>query len=323
MDAEDHTRGEGTDKSDGTQPGSPTSSEGSDDIGGDSESNAFAGAEGLWATGFPMCPPGEIRRPVSYGCAGLKPNGSLDLDVNTINSLRDSYTQNFHPIHPFLDKPVVEQLFDQFIKNYSSGQDIHGSFAISHRDDDFEPSNKRRRTYDGLDIQNANDMGTVRAQLPERSPGNAISYLVLALGEMSQHSQILPSVAPDIRMDAKPPGSHRLSSAATCSPPLCASMDPSPIPRVNSSDPTQSSNDESHAHCFQRRRGSADGIVNAGGWNLDVVPGLAYYTKACEFMGDQADGNDLCHVHWRLPVLRARKAGRMLGSRRRPRLSAS
>ncbi|KAI7462081.1 hypothetical protein KC357_g8578 [Hortaea werneckii] len=162
-------------------------------------------------------------------CAGLKPDGSLDLDVNTINSLRDSYMQNIHPIHPFLDKPAVEQLFDQFIKNYSSGQDIHGPFAVSHRDDDSERSNKRRRTYDGLGIPNANDMGTVRAQLPEHSPGNAIVYLVLALAKISQHSQNLPSVSPDI--------------------------------------------------------------------NLECIPGLAYYDKACEVMGDQADGNDLCHAH--------------------------
>ncbi|KAI7067229.1 hypothetical protein KC365_g11675 [Hortaea werneckii] len=73
-------------------------------------------------------------------------------------------------------------------------------------------------------------------------------------------------------------------------------MDPSPIPGHNSSDPTHSSNDDFHAHNFQRRRGLADGIVNAKGRNLDVIPGPAYYTKACEVMGDQADGNDLCHA---------------------------
>ncbi|KAI6787716.1 hypothetical protein KC361_g9414 [Hortaea werneckii] len=224
MEAKDHTYGEDTDKCDAIQPGSPASSERSDDIGGDSES----GAEKVWAARFPMRPPGENRRPVSNSCAGVKPDGSLDLDVNTINSLRDSYMQNFHPIHPFLDKPVVEQLFDQFIKNHSSGQDIYGPFAVSHRDDDCERSNKRRKTYDSLGIPNANAMGTIRAQLPERSPGNAIVCLVLALGKISQHSQTLPSVAPDT--------------------------------------------------------------------NLECIPGLAYYTKACEVMGDQADGNDLCHV---------------------------
>ncbi|KAI7205168.1 hypothetical protein KC365_g17700 [Hortaea werneckii] len=312
MEARDRTRGEGTDKSDVTQPGCPAISERSDDIGEDSESSAFAGAEGLWATGFNMRPPGKIRRPVSHSCAGLKPDGSLDLDVNTINSLRDSYMRNFQPIHPFLDKPVVEQLFDHFIKNHSSGQDIYGPFAVSHRDYGFDRSNKRRRTYNGLDIPNANDMGTVRAQVPERSPGNAIVHFVLALGKISQHSQNPPSVAPDIQMDAKPPGSHRLPSAATGSPPLHTSMDPSPILGINSSDPTQSSNDDFPAHYFQMPRGSADGIVNAGGRNLECIPGLAYYTKACEVMGDQADGNDLCHVQmFLLAGLVNEKLGRM------------
>ncbi|KAI6788038.1 hypothetical protein KC343_g995 [Hortaea werneckii] len=296
MEARGHTRGKSTDKSDVTQPGSPASSEKSDDIGRDSESNAFAGAEGFWDTGFLMRPPGNIRRPVSHRCVGLKPNGSLDLNVNTINSLCGSYLQYIHSIHPFLDKPGLRSLFDRFINKYSRGQEIYGRFTVLHKDDDFERSNKRRRTYDGPDIPNPNDLDTVRAQFPERSAGDAICYLVLALGKICQHSQNLPSVAPDIQMDAKPPGSHRLSSAAIGNPPYRTSMDPSPIPGINSSDPTQSSNDDFHAHHFHMPRGSADGIVNAGGRNLECIPGLAYYTKACEVMGDQADGNDLCHV---------------------------
>lgn len=30
--------------------------------------------------------------------------------------------------------------------------------------------------------------------------------------------------------------------------------------------------------------------------NLDVIPGIAYYAKAAEILGDQGDGNDLVHV---------------------------
>ncbi len=44
------------------------------------------------------------------------------------------------------------------------------------------------------------------------------------------------------------------------------------------------------------RRPSIEGYESSRARNLDVVPGLAYYAKACEIMGDQADGNDLVHA---------------------------
>ena len=34
----------------------------------------------------------------------------------------------------------------------------------------------------------------------------------------------------------------------------------------------------------------------AGPRNLDVIPGIAYYAKAAEILGDQGDGNDLIHA---------------------------
>ncbi|KAI7238163.1 hypothetical protein KC365_g4506, partial [Hortaea werneckii] len=155
MEAEDRgilrlfTRGEGIDEHDGTQPGGPASPARSDDSGGGSESNAPAPAEGLWGTGFPTGPPSDIRRSEPYTWGGLKPDGSLDLDVNTINSLYDSYMEHIQVMHPFLDKPRLRRLFDQFIKNYSSGQDIRRPFAVSHSNSDFERSNKRLRANDG------------------------------------------------------------------------------------------------------------------------------------------------------------------------------
>ncbi|KAI6837593.1 hypothetical protein KC332_g8898 [Hortaea werneckii] len=304
MEAEDRgilrlfTRGEGIDEHDGTQPGGPASPARSDDSGGGSESNAPAPAEGLWGTGFPTGPPSDIRRSEPYTWGGLKPDGSLDLDVNTINSLYDSYMEHIQVMHPFLDKPRLRRLFDQFIKNYSSGQDIRRPFAVSHSNSDFERSNKRLRTNDGsAAVPTGNDMGTVRVQLTERSPSSAIVYLVLALGKICQHRDPLPGVVPDNRMNANSMVSHHLSSTATGSSPLGASIKPSPIsPKSTPVTQPTPPNDAYHAHHSRSRRASADGIVNAGGRNLDVIPGLAYYAKACEVMGDQADANDLCHV---------------------------
>ena len=86
MEAEDrgilriYTRGEGIDEHDGTQPGGPASPARSDD----SDSAAPSPPEGLWGTGLPNTPSsGDVRRTEQYYEGGLKPDGSLDLDMAT------------------------------------------------------------------------------------------------------------------------------------------------------------------------------------------------------------------------------------------------
>lgn len=303
MEAEDrgilrlYTRGEGIDEHDGTQPGGPASPARSEDSGG--EINAPSPLQGLWGIGLPPAPIADIRRSEPYTWGGLKPDNSLDLDVNTINALYDSYIKNIHVMHPFLDKQRLRRLVDAFIKSYAGGQPkMKPCFAVSHNNSDFERSAKRLRTNEaGGAVSSGTEGGTYRVQPSERSPGNAIVYLVLALGKICLHRDPLPAVVPDNRLYANSVVTHQLNRNMTGSSPVSANIKPSPISPKSTPATQPTPPAESHySHQSRSRRSSMDGMPHTGARNLDVIPGIAYYAKAAEILGDQGDGNDLVHA---------------------------
>ncbi|RMX80332.1 hypothetical protein D0869_07628 [Hortaea werneckii] len=121
---------------------------------------------------------------------------------------------------------------------------------------------KPLRTLDGPDVPNANAMGTVRTQLPERWPSNTIG---------SMHSQegliAFPTLLQAVRPYAPVGTPLRWESTRATHP----------TPRMTIFTLTTFQDD------VARQMPSSD---------RDVIPGLPYYAKACEVMGDQADGND-------------------------------
>ncbi|KAH9819796.1 C6 zinc finger protein domain-containing protein, partial [Teratosphaeria destructans] len=308
MEAEDrgilrlYTRGEGIDDHDGTQPGVPASPARSEESGG--EFNAATPPEGLWGCGLPQTPQSEGRRSEpSWG--GLKPDNTLDLDVSTINALYESYMRNIHIMHPFLDKARLRKLLDSFIRRYSPGQQkFRSTFAVVGTSSDGERPLKRQRSNGSTVMTHAAGGESFRSQLTERSPGNAIVYLVLALGKICLHKEPLPGAVPDNRLNANSVVSHHMSGNGPIgSSPVAASIKPSPSSPADaflskSTPATQPTPPAEGTLSYQSRsrRSSLDGVPGAGSRNLDVIPGLAYFAKACEILGDQGDGNDLVHA---------------------------
>ncbi|KAF2763949.1 hypothetical protein EJ03DRAFT_283087 [Teratosphaeria nubilosa] len=307
MEAEDrgilrlYTRGEGIDEHDGTQPGGPASPARSDESGG--EVLALTPPEGLWGCGFPQTPQSELRRSEpSWG--GLKPDNTLDLDVSTINALYDSYMRCVHVMHPFLDKSRLRKLFDGFIKRYSPGQQkLRSTFAVGTNSDGERPF-KRQRSNGSTVMTYAAGGESFRSQPTERSPGNGIVYLVLAMGKICMHKDPLPGVVPDNRLNANSVVTHHMSGNGPIgSSPVARSIKPSPMSSgdaflANSTPATQPTPPAEGTMSYQSRsrRTSWDGVPAAASRNLDVIPGLAYFAKACEILGDQVDGNDLVHA---------------------------
>lgn len=300
MEAEDrgilriYTRGEGIDEHDGTQPGGPASPARSED----SENGAPSPPEGLWGTGLPHTPGSDMRRPELCE-GGLKPDGSLDLDMATINKLYDSYMKHIHRMHPFLDKTRLRKIFDRFISRYSTGHPTLRKFAVDSGSDQERPLKRQRSngtTGVGLPGQ---DNGHARKEITERSPGNAIIWLVLALGKICLHKGPLPGTVPDNKLNANSYVTHQLTgvNGVTSSSPISAAVRQSPIsPRATPiAQPTPPSADGNHRTDVPSRRSSVDAAI-VGARNLDVIPGLAYYAKAAEILGDQGDGNDLVHA---------------------------
>ena len=199
MEAEDRgilriwTRGEGIDEHDGTQFGSPGSSVQSEESGGGS---AATPSDGLWGTGFLQTPVSDTSRSEPYSVNEFKPDGSPNLDVGTINALYDSYMKHIHIMHPFLDRQRLRKLFDHFIKRYCTGHPIlKQKFAAGSGSDTERPLKRQRSDNGSTAITNGTEKGPT-----ERSPGNAILWLVLALGKICLHREPLPDPVPDGRL---------------------------------------------------------------------------------------------------------------------------
>ena len=309
MEAEDRgilriwTRGEGIDEYDGTQPGGPASPALSDDT-GESHMNAPSPPHNLWGTGFPHTPSSDMSRSEPYLLGGLKPDGTLDLDVATINALHESYMKNIHIMHPILDKNKLRQMFDHFIKRYSTGPpSLRQKFVVGNASESERPMKRQRSngssaTMGGVQQETTN---VWRREPTERSPMNAIVWLVLALGKICLHKEPLQGLAPDKAAHANAMVLHNLTgnSGLMNSSPMSTNM------KLNDHSPN--SNATSNAHPTppgtygpmrtdsQSRRPSIEGSSTRPR-NLDVIPGIAYYAKAAEIMGDQGDGNDLIHA---------------------------
>ncbi|CAK4033147.1 hypothetical protein DOTSEDRAFT_72963 [Lecanosticta acicola] len=300
MEAEDRgvlrlwTRGEGIDENDGTQPGGPASPARSDESGEGANANTPL-ADGLWGCGFPSTPGSESRRSEPYLAGGLKANGEVDLDASTINILYDSYMRNMHIMHPFLDKRRLRRMFDNFIKRYSSGRP-RATFAVGAYDSDSRPLKRQRSNGSTANVTETEH----RREQTERSPGNAIVYLVLALGKICLHKEPLPAIVPDSKLQANTVISHHISGSRGFSSPMTANMKPSPMSPKSTpaTQPTPPSDAGLRINESRSRRSSMEGSPGAipGPRNLDVIPGIAYYAKAAEILGDQGDGNDLVHA---------------------------
>ena len=305
MEAEDRgilrlfTRGEGIDENDGTHLGGPASPARSEDSDG-TPANAPTPPTGLWGTGFPQTPMSDMRRsePVPHW-GGLKHDNTLDLDSQTVTELYESYMKHIHVMHPFLDRQRLKAMVQKFMKRYSPDVHRKGPRAafVAQMDDDTGRATKKQRANG----THSHSSSGSESQVPERSPGNAVVYLVLALGKICQHPGPLPGVVQDSKLSANTIVSHQLTTGhgVAGSSPLASNnvtvkaspISPNATPATQPTPPA-----DGNAHVQNRsRRSSVDAGV-AGPRNLDVIPGLAYYAKAAEILGDQSDGNDLVHA---------------------------
>ncbi|KAK4556162.1 hypothetical protein LTR86_006859 [Recurvomyces mirabilis] len=308
MEAEDrgilrlYSRGEGIDEHDGTQPGGPGSPAHSDENMNDNTTrSAPSPPDGLWGTGFPQTPSSDIKRSEpSWG--GLKPDNTLDLDQKTISELYESYLKNIHVMHPFLDKQRLKAMFDTFQKRLNHANSKSRPQFVAQMDDDARAPKRQRSNGSTVGPTFGYESGAQRSS-PERSSGNAVVYLVLALGKICLYKNPLPGVQHDSKLNANAAIAHQLSGGhglGSSSPPAAnIAIKPSPISPGSTpatAQPTPPADFQANHHS-RSRRASLDGSAHGmSGRNLDVIPGLAYYAKAAEILGDQADGNDLVHA---------------------------
>ncbi|KAL1643416.1 hypothetical protein SLS61_009251 [Didymella pomorum] len=181
--------GEGQDLNDGAQgPGSP-------DSGGDGDASSPApGKEGLW--GFPPADtssPG-IDGPTSHpkeNDGGLGPDGRPDFRSAVLWELYDSYIENIHKLHPFMNASKLRRMVKEFSEQYSP--DFNGKHAGSPAASSLGIHQGLKRKRSGSAYGEPwSSKGAI-----ERSLRNALVLLVLALGKVCAHHDPLPSPQSD------------------------------------------------------------------------------------------------------------------------------
>ncbi|KAK8183402.1 uncharacterized protein BKA78DRAFT_356618 [Phyllosticta capitalensis] len=285
--------GEGEDMYDGAHGGSPAYQNVEDDVVGTpapSPGETLGWGSTLQGTGHV-----ESYRSEPKHWGGLNPDGTLKLDARTVNRLYKSYMEHMFPLQPFLDSRRLAEMVKAFIQKYSPDPPSrHGAasagspFAVP----DSYPSIplKRKRSNNGPLPGMESSLPQPRRPPPvDRSIGNAIVLLILALGRVCEHkahlpgptggpntivgSSLLPSMdSPPATIKQSPASSHS-TLASIPSPGLDQGRVPSRRPSTD--------------RHYERREGPAR--------NVDVTPGLAYYTVAVEIIGAVHGGNNISH----------------------------
>ncbi|OSS44328.1 hypothetical protein B5807_11072 [Epicoccum nigrum] len=188
--------GEGQDLNDGAQgPGSPESS-------GDADASSPApGKEGLW--GYPpadTASPGTVlgeaprsdpRQDRQENNGGLGPDGRPDFREKVLWELYDSYIENIHKLHPFMNASKLRRMIKEFSEQYSP--DVNSKYTGSPAANTLAHHQgiKRKRSSSAYG-EPYSAKGAI-----ERSLRNALVLLVLALGKVCAYHDPLPSPQSD------------------------------------------------------------------------------------------------------------------------------
>lgn len=199
-------------------------------------------------------------------------DGKLRLDSQFVQELLNSYLANIHILHPILDKASITHTVSRFVDFFGSpSQQQQGyndlglsnetealmSSPRSNSNNSIPGSGKRKRSISIPQPQQQNKPRSI-----PRTVHSALVLLVLALGAVCLHRRPVPGPLP--RSPTYPSG------FSTSTPPFGTSATP---PYSVNTPPYQ-----------QTRRELK---------NIDVIPGLAYFSQAMEIMGALAGSNDL------------------------------
>ena len=265
--------GQGIDRWDGVgsgDPGSPASSTSSDGLKGGS-SISFPNSYGI-DLGFPNMPDGKFFNNQADHPGGLNKDGTLKLDRATMLRLEQSYLDNMHICHPFLDKTRLRSMIERVHSRANPGDSKSPHFPNLSGVDPVRSLKRKHSNGESQPDPNASGTGRYSEQPLERRVSTAIVLLVMALGKIFEHKADLPGPIPEVRKEKFSPGN-------TSSP---HSHTPSPATAVSSP-----------ASIVEQRLSSP--LIRKNDRNFDIIPGLAYFARATEMLGG-IQGNDLPHV---------------------------
>ncbi|KAL8772140.1 MAG: hypothetical protein Q9209_002575 [Squamulea sp. 1 TL-2023] len=278
----------------------------------DPSSPASTPPDGLWGSG--SVPATNTEKQTTANAGDLTSENFLDIHPRTMRRLLNSYLEHFHILHPFLERSRLTRMFERFSMRYNKADQTLtktlfagpvSNLALDALKDGSgggQRTAKRKHSSghysasgdpSSLSLQNVTDIRL------EHNMSTAIVLLVMALGRVAEWKEPLPGpvyVAGDdpegstglrpLYSPTRMQGiSHSPSGGTESSPSssVYAGTNPS-IPSLLSGPRTQTSSP----------RLAADDT--SGPRNVDVIPGLAYYAKATDILGNLFGLNDLTQV---------------------------
>ena len=272
--------GEGEDKGDGHEgapsPANSSSSEGGRRI--DEESSSATPA-GVWGNGqLPTQPLSSEGYTAREHPGGLSPNGGLMLDTSVVERLFRSYMDNIHILHPFLEPKVIRSMIHTFKRKYSWDVKTPRPTIGAKRKREMadSPSSVEEFAATHQQVRPQTSQSPPSAVI-EHSVANAIVLLVLALGKVCEHKEPIPGPANPAAIPTSTPHWNDLPgklSASTPASPYGGPMEMNGVtPAMMVSSP-----------------------ANPSGKNMDVIPGLAYFSKAADILGEFPGAADVSHI---------------------------
>lgn len=275
-------------------------------------SPASSPSENLWGTAF-VPTAGETRPTSDVG--GLNPDNTLKLEARTISRLLQSYLDNIHILHPFLDQRELNRMVEQF-KRRNSPHDMNPSKVgfvapVNAKLDAVRDSHailnraQKRKHSDGQFYGPLSESSLAPSPvspkiLLEKSPETALTLLVMALGKICECRAPLPGPVPDNLRETTNHTAHPYSPSrgqADYSPPLYSHpMRHSPSASSHSTASTSAPSPMSAGRLAGSSPRSSVGELSSGARNVDVIPGLAYYAQATDILGNLTGFQELIYA---------------------------
>ncbi|KAL9070901.1 MAG: hypothetical protein Q9161_004543 [Pseudevernia consocians] len=280
-------------------------------VAGDESSTASSPAsspsESLWGTGF--MPGAEIRPTSDVG--GLSPDNTLKLEARTISRLLQSYLDNIHILHPFLDQRELGRMIEHFKRRHNP-HDTNSSkvgFAVpvnanldAVRDSHAILNRAQKRKHSDGQFYGALGESSLAPSpmspkiLLEKSPETALTLLVMALGKICECRAPLPEPVRDNVRETSNHYSPSRGHTDSPPPPYPQPMRHSPSASSHSTASTSAPSPLSAGRLAGSSPRSSVGELPSGLRNVDVIPGLAYYAQATDILGNLTGLHDLTYA---------------------------
>lgn len=291
--------------------GSPTpsnvSAPGDETSTASSPASSASSSENLWGTNF-LPTPAESRHTSEVG--GLGPDNTLKLEARTISRLLQSYLDNMHIMHPFLDQRELTKMVEHFKRRHNP-HDTNASkvgFAVpvnANLDAVRDPHAilnraQKRKHSDGQFYGAMGESSLVPTPMSpkiilEKSPETALTLLVMALGKICECRAPLPGPVSDGSPSHYPYSPSR-GQTDSPPPPYSQQMRHSPSASSHSTAGTSAPSPMSAGRLAGSSPRSSVGELPSSLRNVDVIPGLAYYAHATDILGNLTGLHDLVYA---------------------------